>query len=134
MEIDDNELNEQLNMLKELNKELDNYENKINECFEIKNISEKIEKCDAKTRANINWTASYGIYTNYYLYLMLNEINPKDHQLNKELIRLFEFQKKINNAVKGEKNEEEEVKNNKNKRNDKKVIEKMLRNILNSKH
>jgi hypothetical protein len=128
------EFENQLNVLKELDLELKNLDKKVDELVQTEKISEKIHNCDSKTKAELNWACSYGIYTNYYLYLMLNEINPKDHQLNKELIRLFEFQKKINNAVKGEKNEEEEVKNNKNKRNDKKVIEKMLRNILNSKH
>ena len=128
------EFENQLNVLKELDLELKNLDKKVDELVQTEKISEKIHNCDSKTKAELNWACSYGIYTNYYLYLMLNEINPKDHQLNKELIRLFEFQKKINNAVKGEKNEEEEVKNNKNKRNDKKVIEKMLRNILNGKH
>ena len=128
------EFENQLNVLKELDLELKNLDKKVDELVQTEKISEKIHNCDSKTKAELNWACSYGIYTNYYLYLMLNEINPKDHQLNKELIRLFEFQKKINNAVKGEKNETEEGKNNKNKRNDKKVIEKMLRNILNSKH
>ena len=128
------EFENQLNVLKELDLELKNLDKKVDELVQTEKISEKIHNCDSKTKAELNWACSYGIYTNYYLYLILNEVNPKDHQLNKELIRLFEFQKKINNAVKGEKNEEEEVKNNKNKRNDKKVIEKMLRNILNSKH
>jgi hypothetical protein len=128
------ELENQLNILKELDSELKNLDKKVNELVQTEKISEKIHNCDSKTKAELNWACSYGIYTNYYLYLMLNEINPKDHQLNKELIRLFEFQKKINNAVKGEKDEEEEVKNNKNKKKDKKVIEKMLRNILNGKH
>ena len=128
------EFENQLNVLKELDLELKNLDKKVDELVQTEKISEKIHNCDSKTKAELNWACSYGIYTNYYLYLMLNEINPKDHQLNKELIRLFEFQKKINNAVKGEKNETEEGKNNKNKKNDKKVIEKMLRNILNSKH
>ena len=135
MEIDDNELNEQLNMLKELNKELDNYENKINECFEIKNISEKIEKCNAKTRANINWAASYGIYTNYYLYLMLNKTNPIDHPLFNEIKRLQEYKGKINRAIKGI--EEETIQDKKNSDNNgkrhfinKEVAENMIRNHL----
>jgi len=135
MEIDDNELNEQLNMLKELNKELDNYENKINECFEIKNISEKIEKCNAKTRANINWAASYGIYTNYYLYLMLSETNPIDHPLYNEIKRLQEYKEKINKTIKGIK--EETIQDKKNSDNNgkrhfinKEVAENMIRNHL----
>ena len=135
MEIEDNELNEQLNMLKDLNKELDNFENKINECFEIKNISEKIEKCNAKTRANINWAASYGIYTNYYLYLMLSETNPIDHPLYNEIKRLQEYKEKINKTIKGIK--EETIQDKKNSDNNgkrhfinKEVAENMIRNHL----
>ena len=88
------EFENQLNVLKELDLELKNLDKKVDELVQTEKISEKIHNCDSKTKAELHWACSYGIYTNYYLYLMLNEINPKDHQLNKELIRLFEFQKK----------------------------------------
>ena len=56
---------------------------------------------------------------------MLNEIHPKDHQLNKEIKRLQDFKEKIKKAVKGE--EETEKKKKRNKRKEK---EKKIKNVL----
>ena len=65
------------------------------------------------------------------MHLILNEINPKEHDLINEIKRLQGFKEKINKAVKGENDEEINVKQN--KQINKKVFTKMIRNILNSK-
>ena len=125
------EFDEQFKTLKSLNSELDNLDKTLNELVKTEKISEKIEKCNSKTKAELNWACSYGIYTNYYLHLILNEINPKEHDLINEIKRLQGFKEKINKAVKGENDEEINVKQN--KQINKKVFTKMIRNILNSK-
>ena len=125
------EFDEQFKTLKSLNSELDNLDKTLNELVKTEKISEKIEKCNPKTKAELNWVCSYGIYTNYYLHLILNEINPKEHDLINEIKRLQGFKEKINKAVKGENGEEINVKQN--KQINKKVFTKMIRNILNSK-
>lgn len=126
------EFDEQLKILQSLNSQLDNLDKKLNQLVKTEKISEKIEECNAKTKAELNWVCSYGIYTNYYLHLILNEINPKEHDLINEIKRLQVFKEKINKAVNGE--NDEQIKKKEEKHIDKKVIEKMIKNILNSKN
>ena len=79
-------LESQLELLKQLEESIDNCNNKLNELTKTEDISQKINNnLEPKSRAEIHWACAYGTYTSYYLYLLLNEIHPKDHQLNKEI-------------------------------------------------
>lgn len=119
------DLTSQLEILKELEGAIDECDNKLSELTKVDDISEKIQtNLDAKSRASIEWTCSYGAYTSYYLHLLLNEIHPKDHQLSKEIKRLQEFKSKITRAVKGEEEPEKE----KEKKKSYKGIKSMLTN------
>lgn len=115
-------LESQLELLKQLEESIDNCNNKLNELTKTEDISQKIDNnLDPKSRAEIHWACAYGTYTSYYLYLLLNEIHPKDHQLNKEIKRLQDFKEKIKKAVKGEEETEKDKKSNKRKEYEKKI-------------
>lgn len=93
----------QLENLKDIEKILDNCNDKLNEMTKVDDINEKIDTMtDPNTKCQINWSCAYGIYTSYYMYLLLNEQHPKDHPLMKEIKRLQEFKEKINNASNSE--------------------------------
>ena len=105
------EINNQLEILKSLDKELDKFENKVNELINTKDLEDSLRKCPPKKRAEVYWTAAFGIYTNKYLELLLNEKDPELHPIKKEIQRLNDFRKKLINADKEEENNEEINKN-----------------------
>ena len=121
------EIKNQLEILKSLDKELDNYDKKVNELIETKDLEKSLLKCPPKKRAEIYWTAAFGIYTNKYLELILDEKDPELHPIKKEMERLNLFRKKVVNA---DKIEEEDDNDNKNKKKKKKEnIYKQIRKI-----
>ena len=101
------EIKNQMNILKELDKELDNYDSKIDELVNTKDLEESLRNCPPKKRAEVYWTAAFGIYTNKYLEFLLEEKDPQLHPIKKEIERLNQFRKKLINA---EKDKEEEKK------------------------
>ena len=105
------EINNQLEILKSLDKELDKFENKVDELINTKDLEDSLRKCPPKKRAEVYWTAAFGIYTNKYLELLLNEKDPELHPIKKEIQRLNDFRKKLINADKDEENNEEINKN-----------------------
>ena len=122
---------DQLEVLKKIEKSIDLCQKRVNELIKTDKFQEKIEKnVEAKERAELNWALSYGVYTSYYLYLLLNERDPKTHEISGELRRLQDYKEKINKAVKERENPptEKEVKNNKRNKEIKKVQEKLLGN------
>jgi hypothetical protein len=96
------EINNQLEILKSLDKELDKFDNKVDELINTKDLEDEIRKCPPKKRAEVYWTAAFGIYTNKYLELLLNEKDPQLHPIKKEINRLNDFRKKLLNADKDE--------------------------------
>ena len=100
-----------MEILKSLDKELDKFENKVNELINTKDLEDSLRKCPPKKRAEVYWTAAFGIYTNKYLELLLNEKDPELHPIKKEIQRLNDFRKKLINADKDEENNEEINKN-----------------------
>ena len=114
------EINNQMEILKSLDKELDNFDKKVDELIKTKDLEDSIRKCPPKKRAEVFWTAAFGIYTNKYLELLLNEKDPELHPIKKEIKRLNDFRKKLINADKTEENNED---TNKNKFNQKKKKE-----------
>ena len=111
------EINNQLEILKSLDKELDKYDKKVSELVDTKDLEKSLLKCPPKKRAEVYWTAAFGIYTNKYLELILDEKDPELHPIKKEMERLNIFRKKVVNADKIE--EEDNIDNdkiNKNKR------------------
>ena len=120
------EINNQLEILKSLDKELDKFENKVNELINTKDLEDSLRKCPPKKRAEVYWTAAFGIYTNKYLELLLNEKDPELHPIKKEIQRLNDFRKKLINADKEEENNEEI---NKNKFGQKKKKENIYKKI-----
>ena len=94
------EINNQLEILKSLDKELDKFENKVDELINTKDLEDSLRKCPPKKRAEVYWTAAFGIYTNKYLELILDEKDPELHPIKKEMERLNLFRKKVVNAKK----------------------------------
>ena len=120
------EINNQMEILKSLDKELDKFDKKVDELIKTKDLEDSIRKCPPKKRAEVYWTAAFGIYTNKYLELLLNEKDPELHPIKKEIKRLNDFRKKLINADKTEENIED---TNKNKSNQKKKKEKIYKKI-----
>ena len=120
------EINNQMEILKSLDKELDNFDKKVDELIKTKDLEDSIRKCPPKKRAEVFWTAAFGIYTNKYLELLLNEKDPELHPIKKEIKRLNDFRKKLINADKTEENNED---TNKNKFNQKKKKENIYKKI-----
>ena len=108
------EINDQMEILKSLDKELDKYDKKVDELIETKDLEKSLLKCPPKKRAEVYWTAAFGIYTNKYLELILDEKDPELHPIKKEMERLNLFRKKVVNA---DKNEDEDNEDNNNKMN-----------------
>ena len=108
------EINNQMEILKSLDKELDKYDKKVDELIETKDLEKSLLKCPPKKRAEVYWTAAFGIYTNKYLELILDEKDPELHPIKKEMERLNLFRKKVVNA---DKNDDEDNEDNNNKMN-----------------
>ena len=125
------EIQNQLEVLKALDKELDNYDKKVNELIETKDLEKSLLNCHPKKRAEIFWTAAFGIYTNKYLDLILDEKDPELHPIKKEMERLNLFRKKVVNSDKVEEDDnledKEKLKRNKNKK--KENIYKQIRKL-----
>ena len=124
------EINNQLEVLKSLDKELDKYDKKVNELIDTKDLEKELLKCPPKKRAEIYWTAAFGIYTNKYLDLILDEKDPELHPIKKEMERLNLFRKKVVNSDKMDIEEEnnddkDKLKANKKKKNIYKQIRKL---------
>ena len=124
------EIQNQLEVLKALDKELDNYDKKVNELIETKDLEKSLLKCPPKKRAEVYWTAAFGIYTNKYLDLILDEKDPELHPIKKEMERLNLFRKKVVNSDKMDIEEEnnddkDKLKANKKKKNIYKQIRKL---------
>jgi methylthioribose-1-phosphate isomerase len=123
------EINNQLEILKSLDKELDKFDNKVDELINTKDLEDEIRKCPPKKRAEVYWTAAFGIYTNKYLELLLNEKDPQLHPIKKEINRLNDFRKKLLNADKDEENNEENNKNNFGQKKKKENIYKKIKQL-----
>ena len=92
------EINNQLEILKSLDKELDKYDKKVSELIDTKDLEKSLLKCPPKKRAEVYWTAAFGIYTNKYLELILDEKDPELHPIKKEIFT-DKNDKKIQKAV-----------------------------------
>ena len=112
------EIKNQMEILKSLDNALDNYDQKIDELLNTKDLEESLRKCEPRKRAEVYWTASFGIYTNKYLELLLDEKDPELHPIKKEIKRLNVFRKKLIDACndKNEGNGEDNDKENKRKK------------------
>ena len=112
------EIKNQMEILKSLDNSLDNYDQKIDELLNTKDLEESLRKCEPRKRAEVYWTASFGIYTNKYLELLLDEKDPELHPIKKEIKRLNVFRKKLIDACndKNEVNGEDNDKENKRKK------------------
>ena len=109
------EINNQLEILKSLDKELDKYDKKVSELIDTKDLEKSLLKCPPKKRAEVYWTAAFGIYTNKYLELILDEKDPELHPIKKEMERLNNFRKKVVNADKIDEEDDNDNNNNMNK-------------------
>ena len=118
-----------MEILKSLDKELDKFDNKVDELINTKDLEDEIRKCPPKKRAEVYWTAAFGIYTNKYLELLLNEKDPELHTIKKEIKRLNDFRKKLLNADKDEENNEDKNKNNFGQKKKKENIYKKIKQL-----
>ena len=109
------EINNQLEILKSLDKELDKYDKKVSELIDTKDLEKSLLKCPPKKRAEVYWTAAFGIYTNKYLELILDEKDPELHPIKKEMERLNNFRKKVVNEDKTDEEDDNDNNNNMNK-------------------
>ena len=125
------EIQNQLEVLKALDKELDNYDKKVNELIETKDLEKSLLNCPPKKRAEIFWTAAFGIYTNKYLDLILDEKDPELHPIKKEMERLNLFRKKVVNSdtVEEDDNLEDKEKLKRNINKKKENIYKQIRKL-----
>ena len=110
------EIKNQMEILKSLDNALDNYDQKIDELLNTKDLEESLRKCEPKKRAEVYWTAAFGIYTNKYLELLLDEKDPELHPIKKEIERLNLFRKKLIDACKPKNEGNGEDNDEKNKR------------------
>jgi hypothetical protein len=110
------EIKNQMEVLKSLDNALDNYDQKIDELLNTKDLEESLRKCEPRKRAEVYWTASFGIYTNKYLELLLDEKDPELHPIKKEIKRLNLFRKKLIDACKNDNEGNGEDNDEKNKR------------------
>ena len=110
------EIKNQMEVLKSLDNALDNYDQKIDELLNTKDLEESLRKCEPKKRAEVYWTAAFGIYTNKYLELLLDEKDPELHPIKKEIERLNLFRKKLIDACKPKNEENGEDNDEENKR------------------
>ena len=120
------EIKNQMEILKSLDKELDKYDKKVDELIETKDLEKSLLKCPPKKRAEIYWTAAFGIYSNKYLELILDEKDPELHPIKKEMERLNLFRKKVVNA---DKKEDEDDNDNTDKMKRKKKKENIYKQI-----
>ena len=120
------EINSQMEILKELYKELDKYDKKIDELISNKDLEDNIRQCPPKKRAEVYWTAAFGIYTNKYLDLLLEEKDPELHPIQKEIKRLNDFRIKL---VKSDKTDENLEKNKSDNKKKKDSIYKQIRKL-----
>ena len=123
------EINNQKEILKSLDIELDKFDKKVDELIKTKDLEDSIRKCSPKKRAEVYWTAAFGIYTNKYLELLLNEKDPELHPIKKEIQRLNDFRKKLVNADKPEENNEEIKKNQINQKKKKANIYRTIKQL-----
>ena len=102
----------------------------IKKLIETKDLEKSLLKCAPKKRAEVYWTAAFGIYTNKYLELLLDEKDPELHPIKQEMERLKLFRKKV---VESDKKDEDENENknsySKNKRNKKENVYKQIRKL-----
>ena len=63
----DNDIKNQMEILKHLDEELDKYSEKVDELIITKDLEDSLNKCQPKKRAEVYWSAAFGIYTNKYL-------------------------------------------------------------------
>lgn len=99
----------QITILKKLDKELDVLDDQVDELTKEGTYQEIIKRCDAKTKAKIHWASAFGVYTLFYLYLKMNEINPTDHPIKKEIIRLQEFRDRLTESMNSAVNKDKEM-------------------------
>lgn len=105
-------MNEQIEIIKRLDKELVVLDNKVDELAKVDDVYQEIEKkCDAKTKARLNWASAFGVYTLYHLWLKMNKINPRDHPIKKEIKRLQEFRDKIIESIRNNVNQHNDMTN-----------------------
>ena len=114
------EINNQIEILKSLDKELDKFDQKVDELITTKDLENSLRKCPPKKRAEVFWTAAFGIYTNKYLELLLDEKDPQLHPIQKEIQRLNEFRQKLVNSDKNDIEDNYDVAKNKNNKSNKK--------------
>ena len=121
------EIKNQMEILKSLDLELDKYDQKVDELIATKDLEESLRKCPPKKRAEVYWSAAFGIYTNTYMELLLDEKDPELHPIQKEIERLNVFRKKLIEADKQvqEQNNEEINEENNNKNDNKKKKKKV---------
>ena len=98
----------------------------IKKLIETKDLEKSLLKCAPKKRAEVYWTAAFGIYTNKYLELLLDEKDPELHPIKKEMERLNLFRKKVVNA---DKNEEDDNMDNNDKMKRKKKKDNVYKQI-----
>ena len=123
------EIKNQMNILNELDKELDKYDTKIDELINTKDLEEGLRNCPPKKRAEVYWTAAYGIYTNKYLEFLLEEKDPQLHPIKNEINRLNQFRKKLINAEKEKEEENKQEDNNKKKKKKKDNIYQQIKEL-----
>ncbi|MCQ2818465.1 MAG: Sas10/Utp3/C1D family protein [archaeon] len=127
MEIEE-DISPQIELLKGIEKAIDDCDNSINKIIEKDNFPENISNSKPKERAYFYWTNAFGVYTSYHLHLKLNGIKTKDHPILKEIQRLQEFRDNIRQAEGtlpgGIKKHQGQSKG------DKKAAEKYIQNIL----
>ena len=102
-EILSSKISAQKELLLSIISQLDTFNNKLDELIQAKNLEKNLNKISPKDRASLFWAANYGIYTNYYLYLYLNDKDPKLHEVDNEIKRLQLFRSKILEAEKEKK-------------------------------
>lgn len=93
------DIHSRLSQLNSLNLDLDEIDEHINKLINLKEDYETLmNKLSAVERVELNWGLVYLEYTLYYIWLKVNNTDPKNHKIQLEMKRIQEYHTKMTKA------------------------------------
>lgn len=85
--LQDSQIKEKITILKELNKELDSFD-QLTDVFanNKEDYHQIMEDISPKDRIDLNWNLGFSSYSLYYIYLKLQNIDPREHEIKDEMV------------------------------------------------
>ncbi len=88
------DINERITSLTNLEIDLDNF-NSFLDSFDSIDYDKLMKDISPSERCELNWNYAYAQYTLYFLWLKVNNKDPKDHQIKDEIKRIQEYYGKL---------------------------------------